>query len=187
MEIALVNDPNSVGQTQIDGRGTLRIQNGGSYTGLSANVLGNLEVAQGGAFQLSGDAFLDGTYTFEVTESGNASLQLGGEATINGTLVANFNGTSPSFGQSITFVEAGSSVLASPTLEFPDLPRGLEANIVVRDGNASIDVINRPILQVDRGTKDAKILNVIGGAIEITGYAVEKQAVSRRRLPACLT
>lgn len=173
LEVALPDFPNSVGQTLVDSRAVLQIDDGGSYKGLSANIPGTLNLSQGGSFELSDNLAMTGTFNFGVNASGNASVTVGGEATIGGTLVPEFDGVSPGFGQSLTFAQADSVVLASPTLVFPTLERGLEAQINVRGGNARIDVVNKPILQVDRATKNASIMNVIGGPIEITGYAVE--------------
>jgi len=69
-------------------------------------------------------------------------------------------------------------VLANPTLVLPDgisVPRGLQANFVANNGNASIEFSNVPVLQVDRATKLGKILNPIGDPIAMTGYTVQSE------------
>jgi len=67
LEVALQDGAFSIGQTQINRGGTLRILGDGSYKGLGGNIVGTIELGQSASFELSGDAILQGTYNIEVT------------------------------------------------------------------------------------------------------------------------
>ena len=168
----------SVGQTQVDRRGTLRLMGDASFQGLSANIDGDLILDRQSNFQLSEGLTFTGTLEFPVNEGGNPSIEVGGQATLGGTIIPTFDGIDLTFGNSIRFVEADSIAFQDPVLQLPEgtsFPRGLFAEIAAVDGGAGIVVGNRPILQVDRGTSEGKIVNANGGPVAITGYAVESE------------
>ena len=171
LEVALTDGAFSVGQTQISGRGTLRVLGDGSYKGLDASASGIIELSQASTLEFSGDADFLGTLSFE----SGATVSVEGIATVGGSVLPQLT-AAPSFGDVIPFVEAGSVQLANPSLELPDgveLPRGLQANISATNTTASIEFSNFPILQVDRGTQQGKIMNVVGDPIAITGYTIQ--------------
>ena len=175
LQVALPDFANSVGQTDVAAGGTLNVASGASFSGLDGTLAGDVNLSQGGTLEFSSDVTITGNIHLEVNSSGTASIQAGGTATVGGSWVPTFSGVAPTFGESYTFVQADSITLANPNVAFPSLQRGLQADFVVADGAASIEITNHPILQVDRKTAAAKIMNVVGGPIEITGYAVESE------------
>ena len=132
-------------------------------------------MSQPGTFELSGDADLNGSYHFTITGDGSPILKVGGDAKVGGTLFPTFDGVTPAFGDTFTFVEANSVELSGASVELPAsvvLPRGLEGRIVSDGKTAALEFGNLPILQVHRATGESKITNVVGGPVAFAGYSV---------------
>ena len=175
LEVDREADYFSVGQSNIDPGGSLLIEGDGSYKGLDGRIRGTVEMGPAGTFELSGDATLDGTYNFTISGDGSPVMKIGGDAKVGGTLSPTFDGVSPAFGDSFTFVQAGSASLNDPVVELPEsvvLGRGLEARVEADGGDVNLTIGNLPILTVNRATGAANISNVVGGPLTMTGYSI---------------
>jgi hypothetical protein len=103
-------------------------------------------------------------------------INVGGAATLSGTITPIFVGVSPSFGDSFQFLSVTGSVTNNGAKaglpETFSLEPGLALQVVNDNSSASIRVSNLPILTLNRATGAASISNVVGGPISLTAYDI---------------
>ena len=165
------------GSTTIGDRGILRLSGDGALETGGLASSGTIElVGTGAGLSTRGDFSNSGVLTFDVSGDGNASINVGGTATLGGTIAPVFDGVSPNLGDSYEFISGADAVINNgATLMLPEsvsLERGLGALVSTSGGSASISIGNLPILSVHRVTGETKIMNVVGDPMEITGYSV---------------
>lgn len=187
-------------------QGTVDVQNGGSLSMVRPfDVGGHMTIGANGIVRLSGNGTL--ATDFNATNNGllsltgpNATLQVGGDfsnngtlesiitgdahsvievtgtASLSGTLAPSFTGVTPSFGDSWDLINAGSISSNFNQIDLsnaPSLPLGLTFSSVVNGSTAQLQVGNQLVMTVDRTTGQAEIANLVGDPIEITGYTIE--------------
>ena len=162
--------------------GKVLISGGAKLTGPDTKTTfgskSSLQLLAGDAgFEAKGDLSLGGSLHFPISSTGNPVVQVGGAASVNTVVSPTFDGVAPEFGNSFTFLEGDSVELGSKTsVELPagvSLGLGLEARVVTDGKKADLTFSNLPVLEVHRATGASKIMNVVGGPITITGYAIE--------------
>ena len=179
LTIDLIDDPFSVGQGEIGPSGAIRLSGDASFKGLNVNSRGTIEMlGPSTGVETEGDFSQRGTLGITIGSDSTSSVNVGGVASLGGTLSPRFDGVSPAFGDRYEFLKADSVELGNVSVNLPsDVPtgRGLDYRVEADDTTASLVVGNLPILQVHRGTGAAKLLNVIGGPVTYTGYEIASE------------
>ncbi len=165
------------GTTSIGRRSNLLLSGDGAFAGealISEGTigLGGPDISLG----LSGDLNVSGDLQLGITAGGTPKLTVEGDAVLAGTVSPTFDGVVPGLNESFEFLTGASSVSdAGLELVLPEdisLPRGVSATVATTGSTASINFQNVPILSVHRVTGAASIKNVIGTALDITGYSI---------------
>ena len=161
------------GPTTIDDNGILTISGDGRFESATAENDGIVALTSSSAsFNTSGDYTQTGALQLSISGSDSPVLSVGGAASLGGTIQPDFGGAEIGFGDSwdvltASSVSATANVVAPDTLEF-----GLDLQIRTDGGNASLEVVNLPILSVDRATGDVAFRNAAGGALDVVGYSI---------------
>ncbi len=181
-------------QFPIDGllldNGGLDLRNNGSLTVVTAGgtAFGLTRVGAAGTLYIGGngklttDTFqLNGTIARRVSGASNGVVQTTGAASLAGAFTMEFNNDFvPTVGQSWKIVDApgGSLTGAFTSVTATDLARGLVLTPAYdyANGDASVTVDNRLVLQIDRRTGHTTLSNAIGPAITIDGYTISSAA-----------
>ncbi len=167
----------NTGNTSVGGGGTLRISGNGSFESGDVSNAGVIELDGNNVSIRARGAFTHtGTLIFDITPAGNPTINVGGAASLGGTIAPNFSGVSPSLGDSFPFLSGASSVTAAGVkFELPDtvtLGRGLSPILATTNSTAAVAISNIPVLSLDRSNGAVSIENVVGDPISITGYSI---------------
>ncbi len=165
------------GITALSAPATLMLTGNGEFNGATLNNEGTIHLgAASVSASASGDFTHSGELLLNVSSDGTPSISVGGIATLGGSVAPIFDGVSPGNGDTYQFVSGADRIVdAGLELILPadvQLERGLNAALSTSGGNASIKIQNVPILSVDRVSGNAKIMNVIGDPLELTGYSI---------------
>lgn len=164
------------GVVTVGGAGSILVSGSGELTaevGLTNNGLLSLTGSDAGII-VDGDFANNGLLRAAITGNNHGLIDVGGDASLGGTLQVRITGVSPTNGSSWNLIQAGSFAgeFAVDTSQAPPLPRGLQYRTAINGPNLALEVGNALVLTVDRTSGDGTISNVNGTAIEIDGYAV---------------
>ena len=145
----------------------------------AANLNRNLRVVGPAVDFSAGSLSLGGTFTSVITGASHSTLSVSGAANLGGTLQVDFDGHTPSVGDSWDFIDASSinGNFAVITSAFQPAPGQRFATTTVAGGaNGSllrVEVQQILAATIDRATGSVSINNLPGGApIELDGYAL---------------
>jgi hypothetical protein len=174
VETVVDNDNN--GGLLIGAAGTVSLGGNGQLTvGGSTSNAGTLSI-NGSQVQMSvaGDFGTTGTLVAGIGGDSHSAISVAGEATLGGILRVDIEGAAPTFGQSWDLLTAASisGRFRSVDTGGAATPRGLQYQVASNNGTASLLVGNALIATVDRQSGAGQIENVVGGPINITGYAL---------------
>lgn len=176
VSVADTIDP-SFGFGQIGGNGILRLM-GTAQLEIQKNLTNNgrIELLSPDVDLSVGGDFSNGNGTLHYAISSNATIGVGGTAILGGTVVADFGGNTPAFGDSLDIIQAGSVTGSFSSVQLgpgdPAFANGLVLAAKNNNGTVSLEVENRLIATVDRASGDISVRNAVGGPVEVTSYSL---------------
>lgn len=163
------------GVTTLGRRGTLRLSGNGAFNGTDVVNDGTIDLGAGSGFALTGNLTHNGELLLGAGENGLASLSVGGDVTLAGSISPALT-SQPAFGDSFEIISGANSITnAGAELVLPEgisVGRGLTFSLESDGSSASLVTRNVPIVTVNRVSGEVSMSNVVGDALEITGYSI---------------
>ncbi len=160
------------GEAIIGDRGILRLSGNGAFESGLLSSTGLIELnGKDVNIKTRGGFTQQGILAFDISSSGNASVNVGGAAALGGTIEATFaNDVNPSLGDSYQFISGAKSVTNNGAIISTNvqLQKGLDFLLETTNSTAAISVGNLPLLTVNRISGAVEISNVIGDPLSLT-------------------
>lgn len=162
----------TAGRVQVAGSGTLFTERGATNNGVLAITGTDADVEIGGNFTNTSS----GTVEANISGPMHSAITVGETAVLGGTLLANFDGVTPAFGDGWDIIQANSfdgNFSSVETTGVPALEKGLIYESVISGNTARLEVGNTLQLTVNRLTGELTVSNLIGGDLDVIGYTIQ--------------
>lgn len=159
----------TVGET--GGSGTATLQVAGGTLGGGTRVIGsNVAFSSTGGLSFAATSVLQPV----ITGPSHSTIAATGTVLAGGTVRPEFSSYAPALGTTWTLV-TGASMSGQFTLdasELPVLPRGTDMALIHTGTSASLQYTNKLILEINRFSGSATLLNVVGDPITFDAYTI---------------